>query len=143
MQLSTPTLTVPPVLSPDDVIDIYKSTFYLLSEFGEGDDNYHNPDDPIGQPWVSDQTWIVNVMSDLYCYEERLIEEILYVIDAAIEEVDNIKSESDMCRHCGSRDDFEIITIDEGIGSYEFWGAPGYQTCLVEVCSYCEYGVES
>lgn len=44
------------------------------------------------------------------------------------------------CRGCGSYVTSE--TQDVGIGPYEFWGARGCQTILVEVCPKCEGEVE-
>ena len=40
------------------------------------------------------------------------------------------------CAHC--LQECGIITIDEGIGSYEYWGATGVDIRLVEVSDCCE-----
>jgi hypothetical protein len=36
------------------------------------------------------------------------------------------------------REECEVITIDQGIGYTEFWGAPGIDLNLVEVSDCCE-----
>ena len=40
------------------------------------------------------------------------------------------------CLEC--HQECDIITVDNGIGAYEFWGFPGFDTNLVEVSSCCE-----
>lgn len=43
------------------------------------------------------------------------------------------------CMHCEKPFDYPI-TIDEGIGSYEYWGATGVHEVLVDVSPCCEDG---
>ena len=40
------------------------------------------------------------------------------------------------CAHC--LQECKVVTIDEGIGSYEYWGATGVDIRLVEVSDCCE-----
>jgi len=39
------------------------------------------------------------------------------------------------CHEC--RDIVDILVEDVGIGSYEFWGARGYDSRMIAVCSEC------
>lgn len=47
---------------------------------------------------------------------------------------------SGFCSACG--EECTSVTIDEGIGAYEYWGAPGNDVQLVEVSPCCEAEVE-
>ncbi len=40
------------------------------------------------------------------------------------------------CVECG--EECEIVEVDEGIGPYEFWGAPGNDIQIVKVSYCCE-----
>ena len=40
------------------------------------------------------------------------------------------------CKEC--KRECELITIDEGIGSYEYWGAPGYDSKIFTGSNCCE-----
>lgn len=41
-----------------------------------------------------------------------------------------------VCTACG--DPCTVVTIDNGVGHYEYWGAPGFHTDIHEVSQCCE-----
>ena len=41
-----------------------------------------------------------------------------------------------VCTACG--DPCEVVTVDFGIGAYEYWGAPGFDSQPAEVSQCCE-----
>lgn len=41
-----------------------------------------------------------------------------------------------VCSECGNECD--VVTVDEGVGSFDFWGEKGIDEKLVEVSSCCE-----
>lgn len=45
------------------------------------------------------------------------------------------------CPHCGS--DADGVWVDEGIGSYEYWGARGVHIDWVFVCPDCDSQLET
>lgn len=47
-----------------------------------------------------------------------------------------------ICKACEK--ECAVTTIDVGIGSYEYWGAPGYdsQLCQVSLCCEADYEVK-
>ena len=42
-----------------------------------------------------------------------------------------------LCRACNR--ECRVITVDFGIGAYEYWGAPGYDSRPEQVSDCCEY----
>lgn len=45
-----------------------------------------------------------------------------------------------ICKECHTQ--CQVITVDFGIGSYEYWGAPGVDIQLAEVSNCCEADYE-
>lgn len=41
-----------------------------------------------------------------------------------------------ICKECNK--ECRVITVDFGIGSYEYWGAPGYDSRPADVTDCCE-----
>jgi hypothetical protein len=41
-----------------------------------------------------------------------------------------------LCRECNR--ECRVVTVDFGIGSYEYWGATGYDSRLEQVSNCCE-----
>ena len=45
-----------------------------------------------------------------------------------------------LCKECNR--ECKVITVDFGIGAYEYWGAPGVDVQLAEVSDCCEADYE-